>query len=251
MSVQNVHHTKSKGDKGLAHVIACLTDHDIQIALPMSEHLPFDLIAVQGTKLLRVSVKYRTLTNGALVVPLSSVWSNKNGAHKIKLDRGAVDAHAVYCPETNECYFLRDTELKISATVFKLRVIKSKYNYPHIRLAELFVNPHRLFEANPDQTTADDQNEVERKAHLRKTCACGTPSKTGRCAKCFQTAQERTTWPNDVALATRVWEIPATTLAKELGVSSNAIKNRCKHRGINLPGRGYWQKRRTEYGSVA
>jgi hypothetical protein len=40
------HHTKDKGDIGLACAMADLVKHDIQVALPMSEHLPFDLIAI-------------------------------------------------------------------------------------------------------------------------------------------------------------------------------------------------------------
>lgn len=40
------HHTKDKGDIGLGCVIADLLKHDIQVALPVSEHLPFDLIAI-------------------------------------------------------------------------------------------------------------------------------------------------------------------------------------------------------------
>lgn len=39
------HHTKDKGDKGTGNVIADLLSKGIQICLPLSEHLPFDLIA--------------------------------------------------------------------------------------------------------------------------------------------------------------------------------------------------------------
>jgi len=56
------HHTKDKGDVGLTRVMADLVAHDIQVALPISEHLPFDLIAIHPTgDLRRVSVKYRAM----------------------------------------------------------------------------------------------------------------------------------------------------------------------------------------------
>lgn len=43
-------------------------------------------------------------------------------------------------------------------------------------------------------------------------------------------------------LAKLIWEKPALEIAKELGVSSNAVKKWCKSYGIETPGRGYWAK---------
>src|SRR5216683_5100347 len=40
------HHTKDKGDEGLGQVIADLMTNGVQVAVPLSEHLPFDLIAI-------------------------------------------------------------------------------------------------------------------------------------------------------------------------------------------------------------
>ena len=37
------HHTKNLGDIGVAQVIASLMKNGIQVCLPISEHLPFDL----------------------------------------------------------------------------------------------------------------------------------------------------------------------------------------------------------------
>ena len=69
------HHTKDKGDIGLGFVIADLFSHGIQVALPISEHLPFDLIAIsEHRKLARVSVKYRTATGSCLALNLKSFW---------------------------------------------------------------------------------------------------------------------------------------------------------------------------------
>jgi hypothetical protein len=39
-----------------------------------------------------------------------------------------------------------------------------------------------------------------------------------------------------------VWEMPATHIALEYGVSSKAIENFCKKHQIQKPGRGYWAK---------
>ena len=37
--------TKDKGDIGLTQIIANLAQHNIKVALPISDHLPFDIIA--------------------------------------------------------------------------------------------------------------------------------------------------------------------------------------------------------------
>lgn len=68
-----------------------------------------------------------------------------------------------------------------------------------------------------------------------------TLSKKKFCSRaCRKAGTEVAKWPKD--LASRVWQIPSTTLAKELGVSSSAIKKRCVSLGIPTPPRGYWQK---------
>ena len=53
------HPTKNKGDIGVAQIIADLMKNGIQVCLPISEHLPFDLIAISpdGHFLKRVQVK--------------------------------------------------------------------------------------------------------------------------------------------------------------------------------------------------
>lgn len=40
----------------------------------------------------------------------------------------------------------------------------------------------------------------------------------------------------------RIWAIPATKLAEELGISDVAIAKRCKKLGVPQPPRGYWAK---------
>ena len=50
-------------------------------------------------------------------------------------------------------------------------------------------------------------------------------------------------WPPDAKLKEMVWSRPATHVARNLGVSSVAIKKRCDKRGIDTPGRGYWRKK--------
>jgi hypothetical protein len=58
------HKTKDKGDLAVAKTIAHLLEYNIRCCLPLSEHLPFDLIAVMADMrtLRRVQVKFRSYT---------------------------------------------------------------------------------------------------------------------------------------------------------------------------------------------
>lgn len=49
-------------------------------------------------------------------------------------------------------------------------------------------------------------------------------------------------WPSPVKLKKLVKEKPVTHIAKELGVSDNAVRKHCKKLEIELPGRGHWAK---------
>ena len=120
------HHTKDKGDKGTGNVIADLLSKGIQVCLPLSEHLPFDLIAIkQDGSLLRVSVKYRTLKKGSVYVVFSSSYSDSHGVHTKEIDKNLIDLLAIYCPETKEVYYVIPSNFDKSVT---LRVEESKNN---------------------------------------------------------------------------------------------------------------------------
>jgi hypothetical protein len=144
------HHTKDKGDTGVACIIADLAKHDIQVALPISEHLPFDLIAVHPSgRLLKVSVKYRTMTkDGALLVRAYSVWNDRHGTHYRPHRAGDYDGLAIYCPDTDECYYLLPQEVPASGA--KLRVADARNNQiVGVRKARWFREPDRLITSAP------------------------------------------------------------------------------------------------------
>lgn len=120
------HHTKDKGDKGTGNVIADLLSKGIQVCLPLSEHLPFDLIGVKPDgSLMRVSVKYRTLRKGSVFVSFSSSYSDSHGVHTKAVDKSLIDLLAIYCPESNEVYYVIPSKFDKSVT---LRVEETKNN---------------------------------------------------------------------------------------------------------------------------
>ncbi|SEQ89667.1 group I intron-associated PD-(D/E)XK endonuclease [Neolewinella agarilytica] len=101
------HHTKNKGDVGVGFVIADLMSKGIHVCLPISEHLPFDLIAVYPEgRLSRLSVKYRSVTKGRIEVGFKSTYSTSKGISVVPIDKYMVDAIAIYCPDTKEVYYV-------------------------------------------------------------------------------------------------------------------------------------------------
>lgn len=137
------HHIKDKGDKGLAFVIADLLKNNVQVGLLISEHLPFDCIAISEANLLcKLSVKYRKVKNNLISVALKSIQSDKNGVHIKKHDKQTYDAIAIYCPDTNECYYIRIDE--VNQTI-NLRTNTSPYKMGRIKYAKDYRDPKRLF----------------------------------------------------------------------------------------------------------
>lgn len=138
------HHTQDKGDAGMALVIANLTLKGIKIALPLSEHLPFDLIAISNQgRLAKVSVKYRTAQDNKVEVQLRSKWNAAQGTRQRRWQKGEVDVHAIYCPDTDECYFVPDRCVR-KATI-TLRLINPMVHRSDLMLASDYTDPTAMF----------------------------------------------------------------------------------------------------------
>lgn len=138
------HHTQDKGDAGMAFVIADLTTHGVKIALPISEHLPFDLIAISNAgKLAKVSVKYRSARKGKLEVLLKSKWAAAQGTRSRRWSKGEVDVHAIYCPDTGQCYYVPDN--KVRKSTITLRLAPPTTIRVDTMMADQFVDPNVMF----------------------------------------------------------------------------------------------------------
>ena len=75
------------------------------------------------------------------------------------------------------------------------------------------------------------------------------PSRIERCgdvfcnSECRSAGREKAKWPDRKTLKLLVWAAPVTRLAWQLGVSSVAVKKRCRRLGIATPSRGYWSRK--------
>ncbi|MBL7155978.1 MAG: hypothetical protein ISS90_02435 [Candidatus Omnitrophica bacterium] len=96
-----MHHTKHKGDLGLAKVIGDLIKKGHVPCVPLSEHQPYDLVAVLiDGSIIRLQVKYATLkNNGTVEVRFRRNWSDKKGVHTEWYNKNEFDYYAIYCPE--------------------------------------------------------------------------------------------------------------------------------------------------------
>jgi hypothetical protein len=123
----SVNTTKDKGDVGVALVIADLVKNGFKVALPLSDHLPFDLIAINTAgKLFRLSVKHRHVNaRGCVEVSTRSVYSNSKGHHSGYIDKNWLDGIALYCPDTAKIYYVPVADLSDKHSV-NLRVTKAR-----------------------------------------------------------------------------------------------------------------------------
>ena len=120
------HHTKTKGDLGVLKAQVDLYEQGYLILQPVTEHAPFDLVAYREDVFKRIQVKYKSLDKtGALTVHFRSCWADKNGTHMQAINKNAIDFYCIYCPDTNECYYLDPKNFDKSVT---LRVKTPKNN---------------------------------------------------------------------------------------------------------------------------
>ena len=102
------HHTKDKGDLGVLKAQIDLFEQGFTILVPLTEHSPFDLVAYKENEFRRVQVKYRSVDRfGKVDAKFSTSWTDRNGTHVSAIDKDEVDLYCIYCPDTDECYYLR------------------------------------------------------------------------------------------------------------------------------------------------
>lgn len=109
------HHTKNKGDLGVLKVKLDLFQQGFLILVPETEHAPFDLVIYKDGVFKSVQVKFRNLNrHGALDIPFRSSYSTSKGVITKSVNKANIDIYAVYCPETDECYYFDPKEFNRS-----------------------------------------------------------------------------------------------------------------------------------------
>ena len=132
-----MHHTKEKGDLGVLKAQVDMFEQGFSILMPQTEHAPFDLVAYKDGSFHRIQVKYRKVDKfGKLEIKFSTCWTDKAGTHTVPVNKDEVDLYCVYCPDTDECYYLSPDEFSSNVS---LRVNTPKNNQSkNVRFASDF-----------------------------------------------------------------------------------------------------------------
>lgn len=88
------------------------------------------------------------------------------------------------------------------------------------------------------KTCLDCQIKIYKKSIRCTTCQNRTP----------HNQPKKINWPSKEKLEKLVWSKSTSQIAKDLGVSDNAVGKWCKKYGISKPPRGYWAK--IQYGKI-
>ena len=112
------HHTKNKGDLGVLKVKVDLFEQGFLILIPETEHSPFDLVIYKEGVFKTVQVKFRNLSkNAVLEIPFRNSYSTARGVKTKSVDKSLVDIYAVYCPQTDACYYFNPGLFRKSVTL--------------------------------------------------------------------------------------------------------------------------------------
>ena len=99
--------------------------------------------------MVKISVKYREMNRrGVVTVAARSVWSDRNGVHNKRHSPGDYDAVAIYCPGTDDCYYILASELSDSGTTLRIAPA-GNHQTVRVGIARWFVDPDRIFPLAP------------------------------------------------------------------------------------------------------
>ncbi len=80
----------------------------VDVLRPLAEGGRYDLLFDTGTRFIRVQCKSAPRRGDVIVVATRTCRHTPRGYVRTTYDASEVDAIAVYCPDTNGCYFLTD-----------------------------------------------------------------------------------------------------------------------------------------------
>jgi hypothetical protein len=136
-----MHEKKVKGDIAVSYAIARLTELGWNVGILITEHAKYDLLIEKDTEVLRVQVKFTTAKAGSIPVSLRNCWVDRNSIHITKRITGSYDVLAVYCPDTKQVYFIRDSQIGNNTSEFRLRITSNpSRNQSNSRNALDFLN---------------------------------------------------------------------------------------------------------------
>lgn len=207
-----LHHTKNKGDIGLTKVIADLEEKGYGTCLPLSEHLPYDLITDLNGELKRVQVKY---SNDGIAKSVTNHVNSNGKAVRKKYNLNDFEIYGLYLPDKNVCayipFFSNQTMVKIRTTI--------PNSYSYFYWYEDFLDPNIKF--LPEKRNIFDFYE--------NPIVFGNIGNKGGDNIKIRKIKER---PSKEELEKMIKESNFCAIGRKYGVSDNAIRKWARKYGI-------------------
>jgi len=127
--------TNQKCDYSELKVMADLAVRGYAVLKPMSSSLKFDIVAYKDGRFNRIQIKYCSKRSGALNTRLQTVIYNSNGCKYNTYTENDIDTFAIYCPDTDACYYIPVEEV-ITTWTITLRIDPPKNNIKSVRWAK-------------------------------------------------------------------------------------------------------------------
>jgi hypothetical protein len=112
--------TKLKGDISELRVAIALTEAGYAVSKPLGENQRYDLVADDGTRLLRVQVKSGLIRDGVVVFNCCSTHGHRRTSLTTRPYTGQIDVLAVYCADNGKVYLVPEAELTRSKSHLRL-----------------------------------------------------------------------------------------------------------------------------------
>lgn len=203
-----MHPTKNKGDLATSKIISDLITKDIDVLLPFSEHLRYDMAVRNNGIFYRLQVKYST--NGMV---RGSTQQHTKTKKTVKYSINDFDYYAIYLPQIDIVIY---PSIVFSGCTIRCTLPNS---YAEFFWYEDFLN----FTDTAPKHKASDFDHVP---------------------KVNYNHNRRTDWPTKDVLQKLLWEKPITQIALEYQVSDKAVSNWVTQYNLKSPPRGHWIKKR-------
>lgn len=93
-----------------------------------------------------------------------------------------------------------------------------------------------------------EKSVLKKKKRLYPCLICKKPAVNKYCSyTCNHLASQKTNRPTKEQLKELVFKFPMLTLAKQFGVTDNAVRKWCENENIEIPPMGYWTRRKFGY----
>lgn len=196
-----------KGTKGLAKAISYLTDIGYIVSIPLIDAQSYDLVYDDAKALQRLQVKYTEQINdsGFYIAGLTTTSYGAKGHSVKKFDPGLVD-YLFIVTGHNTYYLIPSKEIVVSNSI---TLTKSRDKY--------------IVRGKPYRKTINTCDECGKAISKRVTLCASCAAKRRNVYK------TKIDWPSTESILKRLETTTFEGYARELGVTSNAIRKRIKN----------------------